>query len=256
MSAPTEWPPTTERPELQSDAVHIWRATLAVDAATLQSLGETLSDDERARAERFVFQEHQDRYIAAHGILRNLLGRYLRRAPQTIEFAHGVRGKPAISGANSRHPLCFNLSHSHALAVIGIGSKREIGLDVERMRPEFAGEEIAKRYFSAKEIAELSRLPAELQTEGFFLCWTRKEAYIKATGDGLYIPLESFDVSLTPGKPATLGSVDASRWSIESFNPSLISDPNYAAAVVAQGKDWTARYFEWKQSDGEEEDED
>ena len=214
-------------------------------------LGDTLAEDERARAERFVFQEDRDRFIAARGILRDLLARYLQCEPRDIEFSYGPRGKPAISGGESRQPLCFNLSHSHGLAVIGIGSEREIGIDVERMRPEFAGEEIAKRYFSANEIAELTRLPAELRTEGFFLCWTRKEAYIKARGDGLYIPLDSFDVSLTPGKPTTLSSADASQWSIESFNPSLVSDPSYAAAVVAQGKDWTARYFEWKQSDAE-----
>ena len=216
---------------------------------TLRSLESTLAGDERARAARFIFERDHDRYVAARGILRNLLGRYLGCAPQTIEFVYGVRGKPAVAGPGSQPATCFNLSHSQGLTVLAIGKEREIGIDVELMRPEFAGEEIAKRYFSAKEIAELSRLPAELRTEGFFLCWTRKEAYIKATGDGLHIPLESFDVSLTPGEPATLGSVDASRWSIESFNPSLISDPNYAAAVVAQGKDWTARYFEWKQSE-------
>ena len=248
MSVPIEWPPGPERPEPKSDAIDVWRAELAVDSATLWRLENLLADDERARAARFVFEQDRNRYVAARGILRDVLGRYLQCPPQAIEFVYGVRGKPGVVSGEPRYPLRFNLSHSHGLALIGIGSGREIGIDIERMRPEFAGEEIAKRYFSAKEIAELSRLPEELRTEGFFLCWTRKEAYIKATGDGLHIPLDSFDVSLTPGKPAILSSVDASRWSIESFDPSLISDTSYAAAVVAQGQDWTVRYFEWKQS--------
>ena len=191
----------------------------------LRSLEATLADEEKARAARFIFERDRDRFIAARGILRDLLGRYLRCAPQTIEFVYGPRGKPAVAGAAARPDICFNLSHSHGLAVVAIGREREVGIDVELIRPEFAGEEIAKRYFSAKEIAELSRLPAELRTEGFFLCWTRKEAYIKAKGDGLQIPLDSFDVSLSPGRPATLSSADESRWGIESFVPSLVSDP-------------------------------
>jgi 4'-phosphopantetheinyl transferase len=241
MSAPTEWPPTTERPELQSDAVHVWRATLAVDAATLQSLGQSLSDDERARAERFIFQQDRDQFTAARGILRDLLGRYLRCHPKGIAFSYGLRGKPAVFSGKSRHPLRFNLSHSHGLALIGISSEREIGIDVERMRPEFAGEEIAKRYFSAKEIAELSQVPAKLRTEGFFLCWTRKEAYIKAKGDGLHIPLDSFDVSLTPGVPPKLNSADHSDWSLRS----LEVDRDFAAAIIAEGNSWRLRQFTW-----------
>ena len=244
-----EWPSSPKTPELTGDAIHIWRASLAMDSATLRRLESTLADQERARAERFRFERDRNRFIAARGFLRDLLGRYLECVPQTIEFVYGPRGKPAISGSESGHPLSFNLSHSHELAVIGINREREIGIDVELIRPEFTGEEIAKRYFSAKEVDELGRLPAELRTEGFFLCWTRKEAYIKAKGDGLHISLDSFDVSLSPGGPATLSSADESRWSIESFVPSLVPDPGYVAAVVAEGKDWTASYFEWKQAD-------
>jgi 4'-phosphopantetheinyl transferase len=249
MKSTIEWSSPLVTPELAGGEIHVWRASLSPDEPTLRSLESTLAGDERARAARFIFARDHDRYVAARGILRNLLGRYLGCAPQTIEFVYGVRGKPAVAGPGSQPAICFNLSHSQGLTVVAIGKEREIGIDVELMRPEFAGEEIAKRYFSAKEIAELSRLPAELRTEGFFLCWTRKEAYIKATGDGLHIPLDSFDVSLTPGEPATLSRVDRSHWSIESFIPSVDSGSRFAAAVVAQGKDWTARYFEWKQSE-------
>jgi 4'-phosphopantetheinyl transferase len=251
MKSTTEWssPPVT--PELARGAIHVWSASLVTDEVTLRSLEATLVDEERERARRFIFERDRDRYVAARGILRDLLGQYLRCAPRSIEFAYGPYGKPAIAGAASRSGICFNLSHSHSLVVVAIGREQEVGIDVELIRAEFASEAIAKRYFSAKEIDELSRLPAELRTEGFFLCWTRKEAYIKAKGDGLQIPLDSFDVSLSPGRPATLSSIDEPRWGIESFIPSLASEPNYAAAVVAEGKDWTARYFAWKQLDGE-----
>jgi 4'-phosphopantetheinyl transferase len=251
MNSTIEWSSPAAAPVLASSEIHVWRASLSTDEPTLRRLEATLADQEKARAARFIFERDRDRYIAARGILRDLLGKYLRCAPQSIEFVYGPHGKPALAPAASRPAICFNLSHSHGLAVAAIGHEREVGIDVELIRPEFAGEEIARRYFSAKEIDELSGLPAELRTEGFFLCWTRKEAYIKARGNGLQIPLDSFDVSLSPGRPATLCSVDEPRWGIESFIPSLASEPNYAAAVVAEGKDWTARYFAWKQLDGE-----
>jgi 4'-phosphopantetheinyl transferase len=241
MSTPIEWRPVHERPELTTDAIHVWRAALAVDPTTLQRLENLLADDERARAGRFIFQQDRDRFIAARGILRELLSTYLQCEPRNIGFSYGPRGKPAISSDGARYPLRFNLSHSHGLALIGVSREREIGIDVERIRPEFAGAEIAKRYFSAREILELGRLPVELRTEGFFLCWTRKEAYIKAEGDGLHIPLDTFDVSLTPDLPVELHSADQSRWTLRSLTP----DPGYVAAVVGEGNGWKLSYFSW-----------
>jgi len=247
MKAPVEWSSPLAIPQLANGEIHVWRASLSVHPSILRSLESALAQDEKARATRFIFERDRDRFIAARGILRDLLGRYIPCTPKRIDFTYGPRGKPAIVGPGTRPDIRFNLSHSHSLAVITIGRGRELGIDVELIRTEFAGEEIARRYFSAKEIAELSRLPAELRSEGFFLCWTRKEAYIKAKGDGLQIPLDSFDVSLSPGLPATLSSADESRWKIESFVPSVDAQPRYAAAIVAEGKDWTARYFEWQQ---------
>jgi 4'-phosphopantetheinyl transferase len=246
MKSTTEWSSPLATPELAPREIHVWRASLATDEATLRSLEAALADQERERARRFIFEQDRERYIAARGILRDLLGKYLGCASESIEFAYGPYGKPSVASAASRPAICFNLSHSHGLAVVAIGHEREVGIDVELIRTEFASEAIAKRYFSRKEIDELSTLPAELRTEAFFLCWTRKEAYIKAKGEGLQIPLDSFDVSLSPGRPATLSSVDELRWGIESFVPSLVSGRRYAAAVVAEGKDWITRYFEWK----------
>ncbi len=192
MSASVQWVAPVETPELPDNEVHIWRASLEVDSAALRRFEGLLADDEKIRAERFIFDRDRNRFIAARGILRDVLGRYLRRPPQDIDFVYGPRGKPAIASGGERPSIHFNLSHAHGLAAMGVASKREIGIDIELIRPEFASEEIAKRYFSPKEVNELNRLPAELRTEGFFHCWTRKEAYIKAKGDGLSIPLREF----------------------------------------------------------------
>lgn len=123
-----------------------------------------------------------------------------------------------------------------------IARGREVGIDVELIQPEFAGDEIAQRFFSANEIAELRSLPQDLRPEGFFLCWTRKEAYVKARGEGLYIPLDSFDVTLSPGQPEKLRSEDSHRWTLRSYQPT----PGYVAAIVVQSKDCELRHRTWK----------
>jgi 4'-phosphopantetheinyl transferase len=241
MNDTAEWAYPAERSVLSRDMIHVWRASLEIEPATLQRLKSTLAKNELERAERFIFDQDRNRFIAARGILRNVLARYLQCAPQTIEFVYGARGKPAISSGSTRDPLRFNLSHSHGLALIGLAREHEIGIDLEMIRSDFASEEIAKRYFSAKEIDELRGLPADLRTEGFFLCWTRKEAYIKAKGDGLHIPLDSFDVSLTPGLPPELNCSDRSRWSMISLTP----ESGYVAAVVEEGNGSQLCHFNW-----------
>ena len=246
MSPATEWLSPVVTPQVADNEVHVWRASLEIDSAAMQHLKGTLADDEQARAERFIFDRDRNHFIVARGVLRDVLGRYLQRAPEAISFIYGPRGKPAIGGGGAHPPVYFNLSHAHGLALIGIARKREIGIDVELVRPDFASQEIAKRYFSSKEIDRLNALPAGRRTHGFFLCWTRKEAYIKARGDGLHIPLDSFDVSLSPDEPAELFSADESRWKIESFTPSIVPEQSYVGAVVAEGKDWKPRYLDWK----------
>ena len=126
----------------------------------------------------------------------------------------------------------FNLSHSHGLAVYAFALGREVGIDLEPIRPDFVSDDIAGRYFSTQELNELRALSPESGLEGFFLCWTSKEAYVKARGEGLQIPLESFSVSLTPGQREVLESADSSRWGLHSFQPA----PRYVAAIVGEGK--------------------
>ncbi|MGA9977113.1 MAG: 4'-phosphopantetheinyl transferase superfamily protein [Candidatus Sulfotelmatobacter sp.] len=236
------WEPGPERLALDEDEVHVWRASLDCGERVLRQFEGTLAPDEKNRAQRFVFQPDRNSYIAARGILRELLGRYLSQTPDEIEFDYGPQGKPALRNESSQRPVQFNVSHSHGVALFAFAVGRQVGVDVELVRPDFAGEKIAERFFSPQEVMELRSLPPAVQDEGFFLCWTRKEAYIKARGEGLQIPLKSFHVSLTPGEPTRLQADDGSRWRLRSLRP----EGRYVGAVVGEGKDWRLRGWEWK----------
>lgn len=217
----------------------MWHATLDREEKTIGQLESTLSLEEKARAGRFHFVNDKNRFVVARGLLRALLGGYLQQAPASVEFSYGQHGKPALSGGNGSSGLCLNVSHSSGLAVYAIAKGRNLGIDVERIRPDSAGDDIAQRYFSAREVSDLRTLPPEARVEGFFNCWTRKEAYLKATGMGLQIPLDSFAVSLLPGQAAQfLGGVD-SRWHLAAHQPA----EGYVAAVVYDGAACSLKYL-------------
>ncbi len=232
---------------LAGDEVHVWRASLAQPAARVAELFAVLDAAERDRAARFRFHKDQQHFIVARGILRQLLGRYLNRPPAELKFSYSMYGKPALDSASPDEPtLQFNLAHSHTLALYAFTYGRQVGIDLEYARTDFASAEIAERFFSAREVAMLRALDPELQSAAFFNCWTRKEAYIKARGEGLSHPLNSFAVSLRPGEPAALLSVDdnveeLARWTLEDLNPA----PGYAAALVVEQPDWQLKCFEW-----------
>jgi len=236
------WEPSLDRLALADGEIHVWRAALDCSESVLHRFEAALAADEKARAQRFVFQPDRNSYMAARGVLRELLGKYLHRGPSEIEFDYGAQGKPALRSGWSQSGLQFNVSHSHGMALFVFAVGRQVGVDVELARPDFAGEKIAERFFSAQEVMELRSLPAAVQDEGFFLCWTRKEAYIKARGEGLQIPLKSFHVSLAPGKPARLQADDSSRWSLRS----LRLEGRYVGAVVGEGKGWKLRGLDWR----------
>jgi 4'-phosphopantetheinyl transferase len=227
--------------ELPEGEIHIWRADLDVGQETLNRLMVTLDTAEQSRAARFHFPRDRNYFIACRGILRELLGKYLGGSPAAVEFFYRAYGKPAHRPEDSRPPIRFNISHSGGIALLAFAHSREIGIDLEPIRPEFSGEEIAERYFSARELAELRALPPALRPEGFSHCWTRKEAYVKALGLGLQVALDSFSVSLTPGQPEVLQSEDSHRWSLHSFEPA----PNFVAAIVEEGRDWNPRFWNW-----------
>ena len=230
----------TGMPSLARGDVHVWHASLSVDRPSQDELLGTLSPDERARAERFHFERGRDRFITGRGLLRAILARYLARPPEALRFDYSLHGKPRLSGSDGDR-LRFNVSHSHDLALYAITEDRELGVDVERIEPRLE-KGIAERFFSPGEVAALRALPAEVQSEAFFACWTRKEAYVKAKGEGLSFGLDQFEVSLAPGEPAALLRTiadpdEACRWSLRELAP----EPGYAAAVAVEGRDVEVR---------------
>jgi 4'-phosphopantetheinyl transferase len=239
------WVVPSHRLELGIHQVDIWRARLELSLQDLNRLHQTLSEEEKERALRFYFPEDRDRYITAHGCLRDVLGRYLGCAPRELTFSANPYGKPALND----HRLEFNLSHSGDFIVLAVTRERRVGIDVERIRSETSSSAIARRYFSKAEVADLESLTLEQGETAFFTCWTRKEAYIKAQGMGLSLPLESFDVSLLPDEPAILRATrpetgEASRWTL--FD--LRVDPGYAAAAAVEGTDLELRRWDWNRA--------
>ncbi len=232
-----EWPEAAAIPPLNGDEVHVWRARLDQPADRLEVLRRTLAPDEVQRGERFHFERDRRHFAAGRGILRTLLGRYLGCDPRELQFSYNPQGKPTLAGEGA--DLRFNLAHSHGLALFAVCRGREVGVDLERIRPEFAGEPVARRFFSPREVAVLQTLPAERRHEAFFVCWTRKEAYLKATGKGLSLPLDCFDVTLAPGEPAALlatrhDPAEVQRWSMRALAPAQ----GYAGALAVEGRGW------------------
>ncbi len=241
------WETPPEHLDVAPDEVHVWAVSLLPAEDLLKDFNNSLSSDEHARAERFKFPHLRRRFIASQGYLRHILGCYLQQPPHALEFQRTERGKPFLTIPQA-HNVRFNVSHSHEMAVYGIMQTHELGIDVEYLRPMPDAEQIATRFFSAPEQASLLALPAEQRVPAFFRCWTRKEAFIKAIGEGLYYPLDQFSVSLTPNEPARLLTVadkpeEAACWTILKFVPA----PGYIAALAVRSPVAHIRYW-WIES--------
>lgn len=182
-------------------SIRVFSASLDVSESRLRRLRESLSGDERARAERFVFEVHRRRFTAARGLLREVLAGELGIPPAAVRFDYGPRGKPALA-RDLETELRFNVSHAQERALLAVARGLELGVDIEAVREGIDTAAIAKRFFSPKEGGALLALPEAARADAFFTIWTRKEAYVKLLGGGLAIPLDSFDVSL--GEPARL----------------------------------------------------
>lgn len=243
----TSWTSPPKKLTLRNDEVHVWRAALDVQASQVQSLRRTLTTDERARAVRFHFQKDREHFIVARGLLRAILGRYLAVEPSQLRFSYSLYGKPSLTRESGGGDLCFNLSHADGLALYAVTRGRQLGIDLECVRAELADKQVAERFFSPREVAELRTFSGSMLPQAFFNCWTRKEAYIKARGEGLSVPLNQFDVSLAPGEPAALlsSSCDdqAFRWSLVALNPAA----GYVAALAVEGHGWLLKCWQWQE---------
>lgn len=215
----------------------MWRFLLEQPPALQENFLRTLDAAERARAARFHFDIHRRHFVVGRGFLRRLLARYLDARPEEVRFSYGPQGKPMLDGEHRASPLRFNASHSGDWAVYGFVHDHEIGVDVELVKEALATEGIAERFFSAGEVETLNGLPKDEKPGAFFRCWTRKEAYIKAVGSGLSHPLDTFDVTLSPGEPARLSRVEG--WSL--FNVEVA--PGYAGALAVEGQVSTVRHY-------------
>ncbi len=220
---------------LALDDVHVWQRYLGVQSEDQEYYRRLLSPDETARAHRFRFESDRNNFIIARGTVRELLGQYLTIPPGELRFAYSAFGRPFVADFNAPTAFDFNISHSGGMALMAFSMGHRIGIDVEKVRQDFATDEIADRFFSSSEYAALRGLPEDERHAAFFRCWTRKEAFIKALGEGLSHPLDQFDVSVDRDTPAVLLATrpdanEVHRWKLHDIE--LPGD--YAAALALE----------------------
>jgi 4'-phosphopantetheinyl transferase len=220
----------------QVGLIDLWWENIDSQAGRISDFWNTLPEDERKRAERFRFGRHRERFIIQRGRLREILSGYWDVLPEAIPFGKGSGGKPAVKGANAM--IRFNLSHSGGYALFAIAYGREVGVDVEVVRPKPKAAALVERFFSASEKAAFRKLEPSEEEAAFFAGWTRKEAYVKAVGKGLRFPLDRFDVSLEPGEQDALlrvaGAPEETRnWSLRDID----LGPGFRAALAVEVTD-------------------
>ena len=230
--------------------IHVWRTALKCDDGLIDNYRNLLTEDERARANRFRLEEHKDRFTIRRGILRVLIGRYLNQGPYGEPFPLNEFGKPRLPTVASGLDLRFNVSHSSGMALLAFAHNREIGVDVEAIRPDIDYCALATRFFSPTESSTLLSLPPNQRSRAFFAGWSRKEAYIKARGMGLSMPLDQFDVSIRPGEPAKILAIrdvpeNSALWSLWELAPG----PGFAGALAAEGVSDSVSCWNWRSDD-------
>jgi 4'-phosphopantetheinyl transferase len=230
---------------LPEDEVQLWRVDLEALCGEESRWLKVLSSDESTRASRYHFARDRQRFVASRAWLRIILASYLATDASSLIFSYSKKEKPSLSPAYTENGITFNVSHSGGIALLAFARRREIGVDVEEVRHNSDLEAIARRFFSAHEQKQLAALSNDEKVDAFFRCWTRKEAYIKATGDGLSLPLSQFDVSLVPAETNALlatrpdGS-EAEKWLLRE----VTAGSGYVAALCARGRDWKLKH--WK----------
>jgi 4'-phosphopantetheinyl transferase len=227
--------------------VHLWSIDLTRHENRTQYYHQLLSPDEAERADRFYFEKHRMRFTRARATMRQILSRYVGVPPAELAFSYGAAGKPELSGDSEKSGIRFNLSHSGELALLAVTQKLAVGVDVELVDAKITGEDIAVRFFAAGEASRLRAMPPAERADGFFACWTRKEAYIKALGEGLSVPLDSFEVAFGPGIPASLLRVDVDPTQVRLWSMYDIEmAEGYRAALVVEGRGHRLRQLQWE----------
>jgi len=249
----TNWLDPSPPPELSYDRVDVWRTGTDQPAARVDPLYDILGADERERADRFYFEQHRRRFTVARGVLRRILGIYLQAAPRAVAFEYSDYGKPSVAKADNLRDIRFNVSHSNECALFAFTLRREVGVDVEYMRANLDVEALARHSFSPWEVAVLCGLPVDQRREAFFNCWTRKEAFIKAHGEGLSLGLDRFDVTLAPGEVAALRRFEVNPGELSLWGMrALEAEVGYKAALAVEGHNWELRCWEYPWSVFEE----
>lgn len=233
-----------EKLSLAGDEVHIWVGDL--DKIILRGYKDKLPLSEKIRASKYHYHIHRNRYATRHALLRLIIGRYQGVGFYEEEFYLGKHGKPYLSDANGKDNIYFNMSNSESMCIYAFSRNSEVGVDIEYVRDIPEMDKIVERFLSKKEKNAFRSLPESKKKEAFLNCWTRKEAFIKAIGDGLYQPLDNFDVALIPDEPARLlriggDSKTASRWFIQDLKPA----PGFTAAIAVEGRDWRLHFWQW-----------
>ncbi len=229
---------------LPENEVQLWRVDLEAIRGDQSRWEEVLSLDEKERASRFHFSKDRQLFIASRALLRRILAAYLNANPSEFNFSYSKTAKPSLAGEHASSRMTFNVSHSGGIALYAFSLRRELGVDVEQVRQDFDVEPIAQRFFSAREREQLAALPKREIVDAFFRCWTRKEAYIKATGDGLSLPLSQFDVSLESSETSVLvatrpDTTEAERW----FLREVPAGAGYSAALCVRGRGWHLKHW-------------
>jgi 4'-phosphopantetheinyl transferase len=232
--------------ELSRENVHVWQAALDYCPLFLRELEQTLSPDEKARAARFYFERDRDRFIAGRGLLRMILSRYLKVDPCALQFAYGPYGKPELLQPSLGDPVRFNLSHASGLALFAVTRSRRIGIDVEQLRQVQDLPALIESSFSKREQLALRGRSTSEMHEAFLRAWVRKEAYVKATGEGLNQPLNQVEVTLEPAQnnhPLEIvdGKQETPHWLLRDLVPTR----GFVAAIAVEGVGWDLQCWQW-----------
>jgi len=217
-------------PQLARDVVHVWVMSLELPRQERDHCLSLLSADEKTRAEKFYFEKARDHFIAGRGLLRTLLGGYLEVEPAEIQFDDEPQGKPILKDQS----IQFNVSHSDGLGVVAVCWDRRVGVDIEWHRPLADMDDLARRFFTANESALLASLSWSGKQELFYKLWTCKEAYLKAVGAGLFIPLDQVEVKFEADGGVHLISkegIEMNEWQLRMFSPHV----KYQSAVCVEG---------------------